>query len=657
MKHNIEYGEYKNKVFAAWMGKSIGGTIGARMENHKTIMNLAKEDLWPEKIMPNDDMDIQIVWLEALQERGIWLESDDLADFWQDRCWYNFCEYGVFLNNYQRGIHPPLSGTWNNKFFYESEGCPIRSEIWGLICPGNPSLAANYARKDAQLDHGGASVLCEMFLAAADAAAFFSDDIDQILDIGLSVLPPDSVVHRMVWETRAICASHPVFKDAWRLIVRRFGDRDASKAIMNQAIVVMALILGRGDFAETMRLAVNSGWDTDCTAATAGALLGIMHGIKTFPKEWLEKMGNNLACGIEVKHRTASFSTLTEDTVKLGIEITHLRSDSVEILNATEVSLRPAVNEQIKLNVTYPGEPVLRPGKKTPIILHFHNHSSSVQTGKWELKIPNNLKCDCSRGKMTLASDETRELELIVSTPASEILWDKNLFTLVWNDDNDNLIEYIFGLGGARIWRMYGPYFDMWDTLKNERCPYNNNGAFSFPQNGDSWNHYVRLDKEYLNEKLLLKEDILEELPEKIQLGEDYIEGAQLVGFNGPACFYIVRELVAKESCRIAFHITANVPLAVWFDGKEIIRREYGREVSLQDGFIEPVKIDNIPKRLVIKLARQSDFLSLCVAATKIPEGKPERKRGISIFADSLGDIPFDYDIFAGIIFPGFPEI
>jgi hypothetical protein len=54
--------------------------------------------------MPNDDMDIQIVWLEALQERGIWIESDDLAEFWQDRCWYNFCEYGVFLNNFQRGI-------------------------------------------------------------------------------------------------------------------------------------------------------------------------------------------------------------------------------------------------------------------------------------------------------------------------------------------------------------------------------------------------------------------------------------------------------------------------------------------------------------------------------------------------------------------------
>lgn len=36
-------------------------------------------------------MDIQIVWLEALQERGLYLTSQDLAEVWQDRCWYNFC--------------------------------------------------------------------------------------------------------------------------------------------------------------------------------------------------------------------------------------------------------------------------------------------------------------------------------------------------------------------------------------------------------------------------------------------------------------------------------------------------------------------------------------------------------------------------------------
>jgi len=633
----LDYKDYRAKIYAGWMGKSLGGTIGARMENHKTRMHLTREELWPEKIMPNDDMDIQIVWLEALQERGIWIESDDLAEFWQDRCWYNFCEYGVFLNNFQRGIHPPLSGTWNNRFFFESEGCPIRSEIWGLVCPGNPTLAAEYARKDAQLDHGGASELCEMFLAASAAAAFFDDDLERVLEAGLAVLPADSVVHRMVKETRAICAAHPRFEDAWRLLVRRFGDRDASKAIMNQSIVVMALIFGRGDFAETMRLAVNSGWDTDCTAATAGALLGIMKGASIFPADWVEKMGKTLSCAIEVKHKQATFDELNEDTARLGVEIALLRSRHVEILNAPQVTLRPRPAPGIKLDVAYPADPWLRAGQNTPVRLLFVNTAKTSVTGNWRVEVPARLGCSCTDGQLTLAAGEKAAVEIQLA-PQPGPLWDKNLLTLHWEGRGGDSRAFQFGLGGARLWRVYGPYFDMWDTTKNEVCPYNHDGIFTFPQDGDSWNHHVRLDKAYLDETRLLKEDIPEEMPEEIQVGEDYLDGRQIAGFRGQACFYLVRELVSEQPSDVPFHITANAPLAVWFDGKELARRERPKEVASQDGFVGPMNIGPAPKRLVIKIARQIDPLSLCVMAAGWYG--PARKSGVSMFADWLGNMP-----------------
>ncbi len=637
MKLKLDYNEYRAKIYAGWMGKSLGGTIGARMENHKTRMNLTHEALWPEVIMPNDDMDIQIVWLEALQERGIWIESDDLAEFWKDRCWYNFCEYGVFLNNWQRGIHPPLSGTWNNRFFVESEGCPIRSEIWGLVCPGNPRLAAEYARKDAQLDHGGASELCEMFLSAAAAAAFFDDDLDRVLDAGLAEIPDGSVVHYLVNETRAICVAHPQFDDAWRLLVRRFGDRDASKAMMNQAIAIMALILGRGNFSETMRLAVNSGWDTDCSAATAGALLGIMHGSSIFPKEWVDKMGKTLACGIEIKHKHATFEALTDETAQLGVEIAHLRGDQVEILHAPKIQLRPRPEPGVKMGATYPADPWLRAEQNTPIRLQFKNTAATPQVGTWRLEAPARLTCSCTDGTLSLAPGESVAVELQVA-PQAGPLWDKNLLILHWEGKEGGGRTYKFGLGGARLWRVYGPYFDMWDTAKNTVCPYSHDGIFTFPHSGDSWNHYARLDHPYLDEARLLKEDIPEELPEQIQAGEDYLEGTQIAGFRGQACFYLVRELVAEEPRDAAFHITSSAPLAVWFDGKELVRREQPRDVSIQDGYAGPMNVGPTPKRLVIKLARQIDALSFC--AVPVGGGDHTHKQGQSMYADWLGDVP-----------------
>ena len=169
----LTYQDYYDKVLAGWIGKSLGGIVGAPYENHKQFNKVTPETLWPTILYPNDDLDIQVVWLEALQELGLYLTSVDLAKFWQDRCFYTCCEYGIFLHNYQRGIEPPLSGTWNNPFFIASEGCPIRSEIWGFICPGNPRLAAEYAALDGCLDHGHVSIEIEQFLAAAAAEAFF----------------------------------------------------------------------------------------------------------------------------------------------------------------------------------------------------------------------------------------------------------------------------------------------------------------------------------------------------------------------------------------------------------------------------------------------------------------------------------------------------
>ncbi len=116
------------------------------------------------------------------------------------------------------------------------------------------------------------------------------------------------------------------------------------------------------------------------------------------------------------------------------------------------------------------------------------------------------------------------------------------------------------------------------------------------------------------------------------------LEGTQISGFRGQACFYLVRELVAGEVRELSFNVTANAPFAVWFDGKELARRDHARDISVQDGRIGPMQVGPTPKRLVIKLARQTDYLSLC--AMPVGGGDPERKRGISMFADWLGNLP-----------------
>ena len=80
---SLSYDTYKDKVLAGWIGKSFGGVIGAPLECHKELKNLALESLWPEKMLPNDDLDLQVLWLEASWPQSFWRSAPQpIQYFW-----------------------------------------------------------------------------------------------------------------------------------------------------------------------------------------------------------------------------------------------------------------------------------------------------------------------------------------------------------------------------------------------------------------------------------------------------------------------------------------------------------------------------------------------------------------------------------------------
>ena len=58
--------------------------------------------------------------------------------------------------------------------------------------PGDPATAARLAWRDARLSHVRNGVYGAMFVAAMCAQAVVSDDVDTVLEAGLSVVPPRS---------------------------------------------------------------------------------------------------------------------------------------------------------------------------------------------------------------------------------------------------------------------------------------------------------------------------------------------------------------------------------------------------------------------------------------------------------------------------------
>ncbi|MCQ6560549.1 ADP-ribosylglycohydrolase family protein [Paenibacillus mendelii] len=304
--------EYRNKVLGCWMGKNIGGTLGAPFEFMRQINRVSfyTQELDGSPV-PNDDLDIQLLWLIALEEKGIDLNARLLGEYWLHYVTPHWAEYGIAKVNMRAGLLPPLSGTANNVFKH-SNGAFIRSEIWACIAPGYPELAARYAYQDAIIDHGnGEGVYAEVFCAALESAAFVERNIETLIAIGLSYIPEDCGValairhviqsfrQGLTWEeARDDLLRHHRGKYAvWAGISLEDEEKGFKDGIpgwdapSNLGIVILGLLYGEGDFDKTLCTAVNCGEDTDCTAATLGALFGIMYGLEAIPKRWITPIG------------------------------------------------------------------------------------------------------------------------------------------------------------------------------------------------------------------------------------------------------------------------------------------------------------------------------------------------------------------------------
>lgn len=639
----LDYLTYKDKVLAGWIGKSFGGVIGAALECHKELKQLTLEQIWPDKMLPNDDLDLQVVWLEALQERGLWLTSDDLVEFWQDRCWYFFCEYGVFLNNVQRGISPPLSGTWNNRFFLNSEGCPIRSDIWGFVAPNNPQLAAELARMDGQLDHGEISIQTEQFLAAASAKALMTSDLEEALAAGLSVIPAESPIARAVPRVREISEQYSNPYKAWRVAIREFGHRNANDAIANHALTLLALFAGKGDMKQTMLLCANFGWDTDCTASTAGALLATLSGTAALPTDWVQSLGNTLVCGIKVKHQGALLADFAEDTCRIGVEMAQARNPNVRFAGAPTIALRERPMPRVELTVIYEGEPVLWKERTSVVRIRIQNPLPAAQAGRLTVQAPKGIAIEFADAEFTVPAKGFHDLAVSIQRISTDAwLADKNLFTATFAASDEVIAHRTFGLGGARQWQVYGPYWDMWDKTKNPICPYSNDqlvaGPFHANLTGDCYNEYAELDRAYLDETRLICENLPEEIPLILERGEELITERHLGGFTGQAAYYLVRTICSMEpDTETTLVIGRSGPYRLWLDGQELGSRNDPRAWTSLDDSAHKFTLTGKPQRLVFKLIRQSDAFAF--SAAFMCKGDPEYHRGRSNLLDSLTDL------------------
>lgn len=395
---------YRDKILACWLGKNIGGTMGGPFEGTHDILDI-KGFTTPEgKPLPNDDLDLQLVWLRALEEIGPYdLDAKKLGECWISYVSPHWNEYGLCKANMQAGLQPPLSGDYKNSW-KNSNGAWIRTEVWACLAPACPDIAVKYAYEDACVDHGaGEGTTAAIFVAAMESAAFVESNIRKLIEIGLAKIPEDSRMARTVRLVLKCYDEGMSWKDARNTVLKENMDIGDGwfESPSNVGYALIGLLYGEGDFKKTMITAINCGDDTDCTAATVGSILGIINGTSIIPKDWKAHIGDEIITvsvskGIlynvpetctELTDRIIATAPLMLGANRANLQLTDGETEApkadLEAFSsgdfARALCSRPAYSFTTDFNyasctLSFEREPDIRPGEELKLKLHFHNN-------------------------------------------------------------------------------------------------------------------------------------------------------------------------------------------------------------------------------------------------------------------------------------------
>jgi len=469
-KQLISFADYRKRVMGCWMGKAIGGTLGMPHEGKFGPLDLTYYDPVPKGALPNDDLDLQVLWLEVLRRHGVYTNRIELSRGWSEHTDFPWDEYGVAMANFARGIFPPASGHHLN-FFGDCMGSPIRSEIWAALAPGDPELACRLAYEDAIQDHDGEGIWGELFFAAIESAAFVLSDRDRLIEIGLSVIPPKCRVAGAVRTAVAGFRSTGDWRKTRELILQKYLHPNFTDAPQNVAFTILGWLAGK-DFGDAICIAVNCGQDTDCTGATLGSILGIINP-DCISEEWKKPVSRDLVLSSAMKNMNPpkTIDELTDLTAIMAEKMLEARSNKVAITHDAKKAAKSITlgkiqpvemsdpnsillaNDDLQITAIYPNGLTFVPGKAFEFVLRFINQSKAAIAADLALQLPAGWTIAKGEpGRLKLAGGKSRDVAVQLAIPKTDRLYGE--YVTLQISASGVKAEHRGPMGGAWPWKV-----------------------------------------------------------------------------------------------------------------------------------------------------------------------------------------------------------
>ncbi len=251
----------------------------------------------PQGARTDDDTDLEWMYIYYMQQEDtLYLPYESMPAYWSKHINFKIWAANLMARQLMEiGFEPPATGNrYINPWAKVNLAGQFTCETFALAAPAMPQIAEKLGLHYTRVVIDGEPAQGAQLFTAMIAEAFITDNTQQVLDAGIKALDQKSETYKAVQD---VINWYSQFPDNWRMtrekIKNKYHNKNGELAINNDGVntsaIIAAYLYGKGDFIETMKLAFNMGWDSDCNAATVETILGVMYGY-----EWMEQQGWNI---------------------------------------------------------------------------------------------------------------------------------------------------------------------------------------------------------------------------------------------------------------------------------------------------------------------------------------------------------------------------
>jgi hypothetical protein len=207
------------------------------------------------------------------------------------------------------------------------------------MAPGMVNQATEIADRVGHIMNSGDGWYGGVFVSALYSLAFVSDDVNFIVENSLKTIPEGTKFHDCIAD---VIKWHKQYPDDWKATwfeLQKKWNKDVGcpkgvflsfniDAKINSAYVAIGLLYGKGNFTQSVDIATRCGQDADCNAATAGGVLGVMHGYSGIPEFWLKPLQE--VEGLNFESTEMSLSKAYDLSYKHALGVIQLAGGSIE---------------------------------------------------------------------------------------------------------------------------------------------------------------------------------------------------------------------------------------------------------------------------------------------------------------------------------------